>query len=458
MKRLLLVCALAVLGAPAAAQADAVIDWNVDAQAAILATEPTAHASMLSFAMVHGAVYDAVNAIDGGYQPYLRRAGGPATRRTPQPRPQPSACSWPRTRRRRRPCRRDTTRRWPRSRTGARRTRGIAAGEAAAAAMLAARENDGRLRRDAVSVPARHDARRLAAVAAADRALTRPVGRQREAVPGPERGDVPHRRPEPALRQAYAKDFDEVKALGSLTSTRRTADQTMAAIFWQAQPGALYGGVMRVALRAARTGHCRRTRACSGWSLAAADAAIGCWNDKYYWKVLAADRRDPRAPTPTATRRTRQTRPGCRCSTRRRRPRRRWPRRISRPPVRAQLHQQRDSARPGGLLRHGQDRVRRHSPRFPGQPSHFDRFSNVLQEIIDARVWGGIHFRTADEQGAARQEGRSLGARFYFGAWNSCCSQGVPRRYVSFRSLRGRPCQPLPCISLTLVDARSRAR
>jgi hypothetical protein len=40
------------------------------------------------------------------------------------------------------------------------------------------------------------------------------------------------------------------------------------------------------------------------------------------------------------------------------------------------------------------------SPRFPGQPRSFDRFSRVLKEIIDARVWGGIHFRTADVQGA----------------------------------------------------------
>ena len=49
------------------------------------------------------------------------------------------------------------------------------------------------------------------------------------------------------------------------------------------------------------------------------------------------------------------------------------------------------------------------SSRFPGQPRHFERFSHALKEIIDARVWGGIHFRTADEQGAThRQEGRRL--------------------------------------------------
>jgi len=40
------------------------------------------------------------------------------------------------------------------------------------------------------------------------------------------------------------------------------------------------------------------------------------------------------------------------------------------------------------------------SPRFPGYARHFTRFSEALREIIGARVWGGIHFRTADEQGA----------------------------------------------------------
>jgi hypothetical protein len=40
------------------------------------------------------------------------------------------------------------------------------------------------------------------------------------------------------------------------------------------------------------------------------------------------------------------------------------------------------------------------SSRFPTQPRHYERFSLALKEVIDARVWGGIHFRTADEQGA----------------------------------------------------------
>ena len=43
------------------------------------------------------------------------------------------------------------------------------------------------------------------------------------------------------------------------------------------------------------------------------------------------------------------------------------------------------------------------SSRFAGTPAqtrHFDRFSSALTEIVGARIWGGIHFRRADVQGA----------------------------------------------------------
>src|SRR5215218_5386569 len=52
------------------------IEWNAIASTAIFAPPPAGtgqppHASVLSMAMVQGAVYDAVNAIDGGFTPYL---------------------------------------------------------------------------------------------------------------------------------------------------------------------------------------------------------------------------------------------------------------------------------------------------------------------------------------------------------------------------------------------------
>src|SRR5687768_17436851 len=67
------VAILVALASPAVARGDSVTQWNINASTAIFAAGPTAHASTLSFAMVQGAVYDAVNGIDGGYQPYLVR-------------------------------------------------------------------------------------------------------------------------------------------------------------------------------------------------------------------------------------------------------------------------------------------------------------------------------------------------------------------------------------------------
>src|ERR1700759_705402 len=76
---------VAALAAAAAAppRPDTVTDWNDAASTAIVgvAKQPPPVA-VLSFAMTQGAVYDAVEAIDGRYRPYLPAA--PA-RRTDSP-------------------------------------------------------------------------------------------------------------------------------------------------------------------------------------------------------------------------------------------------------------------------------------------------------------------------------------------------------------------------------------
>jgi hypothetical protein len=38
------------------------------------------------------------------------------------------------------------------------------------------------------------------------------------------------------------------------------------------------------------------------------------------------------------------------------------------------------------------------SVQFPGETRSFDRFSDALAEITEARIWAGLHFRTADLQ------------------------------------------------------------
>jgi hypothetical protein len=48
------------------------------------------------------------------------------------------------------------------------------------------------------------------------------------------------------------------------------------------------------------------------------------------------------------------------------------------------------------------------STAVPGVQRHYDCADTLLQDVVDARVWEGIHFRTADT--AAKQIGRHLAA------------------------------------------------
>jgi hypothetical protein len=137
-------------------------------------------------------------------------------------------------------------------------------------------------------------------------------------------------------------------------------------------------------------------------SLAAADGAISCWHEKYhwsFWRPMAAIREaatDGNAATVADPS---------------------WkplfdPSIVTVPPGSLVTpafpdHPSGHGCVSGGILNtarafFGTDRLAFDivSSRFPGQPRHFDRFSQALQEVVDARVWGGIHFRWADEAGA----------------------------------------------------------
>jgi hypothetical protein len=227
------VTALFALAVSAPARADTVTDWNAIATTAIVTTAgQSPQASTLSFAMVHGAVYDAVNAIDRGHHPYLvepsanpadskeaaaataafRVLGGLFPTQLPalQPLYDASLAAVP---------------------DGPAKDGGIAAGDAAGAAMLAARANDGRNGAFSFPIGSQPGAwRPTPPTFALDPAPW--VGNVRPfLVPSVEmiRSDPPN----PLTSSAYAEDFNEVKQLGALASPTRTADQTEAAIFWQ---------------------------------------------------------------------------------------------------------------------------------------------------------------------------------------------------------------------------------
>ena len=264
---LLIALALVALVSPAVARADAVTDWNLIASNAIVVTagQPPP-VSVLHFAMVHGAVYDAVNAIDRGHRPYLvqppsnptdskEAAAATAAYRvlvgfddlpglfpSQQPTLQPQDDAYITS--------------LPDNPPGS-RANGVTIGETTARAMLTNRQNDGRFGPSpALYPPAPGIWRPTPPNFANDPAPW--VGNVRPfLIPSAEmlRTDGPN-----ALTSAdYAEDLNEVKELGSLTSTTRTADETDAAIFWQDQAMALWNRIFRTLAASQRLEH-RRER------------------------------------------------------------------------------------------------------------------------------------------------------------------------------------------------------
>ena len=399
------------------------IEWNAIASTAIFSPPPAGigqppHSSVLSMAMVQGAVYDAVNAIDGGFTPYLvappadpgdskEVAAATAAFRvlvgfpTATPPLIGVAASQLATLQ---PLYDATLGSVP---DGPAKQGGIEVGEAAARAMLQNRQGDGRFGTftfvpgtdagDWRPGPPQGPAGLVAVDPAAWVGFVRPflvpnVGMLRSAGPNA------------VTSEAYAEDFAEVKRLGSLNSTRRTADQTMAAIFWQDQGMAIWNRVFRQLATNHELDIVDSARLFAMGDLAGADGSIGCWNDKAYysfWRPITAIRAAANDGNP-ATNADPSWVPLFDPTVA-----------VSGAPLNTPGFPDHPSGHGcvSGAIVHslrnyfGTDKVaitvvsNKCSP-APCPNRSFDRLSLALKEIIDARVWGGIHFRTADVQGA----------------------------------------------------------
>ncbi|MFB9237950.1 phosphatase PAP2 family protein [Plantactinospora siamensis] len=368
--------------------ADAVVAWDLNAETAIwdVAREQPQAQSRVA-AMVHGAIYDAVNAIAGTpYQPYLvappadgaesvdaavATAGYrvldsvyPAQHSALQAQYDNSLAAVP---------------------DGAAKQRGIAVGEATAAAMIAARRNDGAYGPQTFPVG------------------TAP-GQWRPTPPGygNDGAWVGQVRPfllpsatmfrtagPPALTSAeYARDYNEVKAIGSVSSTVRTADQTQAAIWWHDRRLVVW----EIRRQLVTTQHLDALAAARMFAMAIlteADAVIACYNEKAAWnrwrpvtaiRLGDTDGNPATAPDPGWT-----------------------PLLVTPPhPDYTSGHTCDTGATMSALAYFfGRDDIPFSAySSDAGARRSFPSFSAALNEVISARIWGGIHTRSADVQGA----------------------------------------------------------
>ena len=400
--------AVALLAAPAAAQANEVTHWNRIAMNTLVAFPGPAGgappALQIHMGMTQGAVYDAVNATEPKhYRPYLlnRRVGANASKEAAAATAAyrvlssivsgvPRGIAFP-------------NRASLLTMLAAERDlsllaipespfkrQGIVAGNAAADAMIAARQNDGRFGPS----PWRSDSRAGALAAAASTRYTRldPTPWVGGVRPFLLKSSSQFRTAGPnALNSAaWAKDFNEVKDIGALNSATRTPDQTHNALFWQSNggPALLWNDVADdlVESPSHSLDMADSARLLAMMNLAAADAAINVWNDKYYydfwrpWNAIPRALEDGNDATdPDAG----------------------WTALLTAPyPEHPSGHLGLDTPALRVLTMFFGDNVHYGvtSSRFGGETRPFDHFSTALAEIVEARIWAGLHYRTADVQ------------------------------------------------------------
>lgn len=242
-----------------------------------------------------------------------------------------------------------------------------------------------------------------------------------------ESGDEFRPGPPPALASdAYVRDYNEMVTIGAVNSPTRTALQTETARFWVSTAPQLWNQVVRQLTLGRGMKAAKAARAYLLVNLAGADAMIAAWDAKFaygQWRPVTAIRSlaDDGSAATTAD-------PG-------------WTPLLITPPfpdypaahvVYAGAAVQVLDALFGD--HHGELSIT--SPTAGGVTHHYQTFAEIADEVENARVWGGVHWRTSVMVGRAL--GREVGA------------VAVARVHPHFRA-RGH------CASSSVSDARRRA-
>jgi hypothetical protein len=201
----------------------------------------------------------------------------------------------------------------------------------------------------------------------------------------------------PTLTSArYARDFNEVKAFGSSTSTRRTAAQTDTAKFFSGNALVQYNYALRDQVTVRHLDIVDAARMFAAVDMSVADTLISVWRAKYdygFWRPITAinladsDGNPATVADPT------------------------WTPLLTTPPY---------PDYPSGYnavnstVTHGleelfptrQLKLTLISTAVPGVTRVYDSGGALRRDVVAARVWLGIHFRFADT--AAREMGRRV--------------------------------------------------
>lgn len=370
---------------------DAVLAWNEIAHAAAMTQDEYANglAVVRIYAMMHAAQHDALSAIAPAYEPYALDASEPfadPVAASASAAHDVLAAAYPEQRA---TFAAHLARFLDAVPDGEAEARGVALGRRAAAALLALREDDG-----------------SDAPFAGDYAPARGPGRYQftppyefAALPGwlevkpfaLASADQFRSAPHPALgSEAYARDFEEVKAVGGKNSTVRTAEQLGVARFWEEFSDMGWNRIARVVASERGLGLQSTARLFALLNMAMSDSYVAGWDSKYHYDLW----RPVTAIHAAATDGNPATEPDSA-----------WESVLETPPVQdyPSTHSALGNAAATVLASVFGDATPftfSSTSADETMPSRrFESFSQAADENADSRVRGGLHFRFACEAG-----------------------------------------------------------
>lgn len=405
--------------------ADEVHDWNIAGLDITVASGQNPILVSRTLAMMHLAIHDALNAIDRRYEPYLYEGRAEPTAalgaavivaaRDVLAGVLPSFGNAEQRAKAIEMLESTYTAALAKIPDGVQKKHGIAAGQAAAAAMLMARQHDnastileytpgtapGRWRPHPNPVPPNPPITDPALAAGNWPALLPHWGTVTPfmmatswqfRLPGPP----------PLKSEQYARDYNEVKRLGDKRSTERTATQTEIAKYWYESSPHGWSRIARVVGAQRGLDRWDNARLLALVNAAIADGYIAGADTRYlynFWRPITAiragdtDDNDATAPDPT------------------------WEPFLNTPPLPdyPSTHSVAGGAASAVLARFfGTNQV--NFRMTSGEPfaeitRSFTSFSQAAQENADSRVYAGIHFRTACQDGI--KQGEQIGRRAF---------------------------------------------
>jgi hypothetical protein len=384
MKSFFLATVLTVALSAIPAKADVIMDWNAKADAIGIEKQLVNSANSRAQAMLHVAMFEAVNAIDKRYTPYkLNLTADSGTSREAAavsaahdvlvalyPDQKPDI---------------DATLATSLSviADSEAKSRGIELGKKAAADIIALRANDGSNTPESYRpqtspgiyvptvVPIESTAAKITPWVMREASQFRPA-------------------PPPALTSdVWTRDLNEIREFGSINSTKRTAEQTTIGRFWFFTGPRTYNAIVRQIVTAKNMDLVDCARLYSLTAMAAADAFIAVFDGKYaynLWRPITAIRNadttnNPATPReaawlPLGTTPMHPEYPCAHC--------------IVASAVSNVLQ---------SVVGNEMGEITLASPTAPGVTRKWTRLQDYSDEVANARIYAGFHYRFSTEAG-----------------------------------------------------------